>query len=128
MPVQGSSRSGAHDLIIDAGCCRGYSLGSRPEAEFFTDPPDRAIEDQDACQCVPFTVVMPRLSRSSAAKSVASTSPVTPGCQPDPRGSDEALRTVQSPDRNHPRISDCTHFKRRARTRGKQQCKNDSFR
>ena len=38
-------------MIIDAGCCRGYSLGSRPEAEFFTpkkDPPSRAIEDQDA--------------------------------------------------------------------------------
>ena len=44
-----------------------------------------------ACQRLPFTGVMPRLLRSSAAKSVASTSPVTAGCQPDPRGSDEAL-------------------------------------
>ena len=38
-------------LIIDAGCCRGYSLGSRPEAEFFTPKKAPGVgpsKDQDA--------------------------------------------------------------------------------
>ena len=30
-------------LIIDAGCLQGYSLGSRPEAEFFTPKKDPRV-------------------------------------------------------------------------------------
>ena len=46
-----SKRSTRCVLIIDAGCCRGYSLGSRPEAEFFTPkkaPRVGPSKDQDA--------------------------------------------------------------------------------